>query len=87
MSNLLFSSQFNVDSPDARVILIPIETTLYTSANAHTEKQPFWKKAEIKLGPLFQGLVYTKYSKLEVKDPHSLLYWIIFTQSIKCLKC
>ena len=28
-----------------RVILIPIETILYDSENAHTEKQPFWKKA------------------------------------------
>ena len=46
MSNLLFSSQFNVNSQDAcRVILIPMETTLYSSENAHTEKQPFWKKA------------------------------------------
>ena len=32
MSNLLFPSQFNVDSPDARrVILIPKETTLCTT--------------------------------------------------------
>ena len=46
MSELLFYSQFNVDCPEAhRVILIPMETTLYTSENAYTEKQPFWKKA------------------------------------------
>ena len=46
MSNLWFFSQFNVDSTNARwVILIPMETTIYTIENAHTEKQPFWKKA------------------------------------------
>ena len=46
-----------------------METTHYSSENAHAEKQPFWKKGltlEIKRGPLFQGLVYPKYSKLEV---------------------
>ena len=61
-----------MDSPGFhRVTLIQMETTLY-SENAHTEKQPFWKKGltlEIKLGPLFQGLVYPTYSKLEVNDP------------------
>ena len=46
MSNLLFYSQFNVDCPEIRqVIFIPMETTLYTSENTHTEKQPFWKKS------------------------------------------
>ena len=46
MSDLLFYSQFNLDCPEARrVILIPMETTLCSSENAHTEKQPFWKKA------------------------------------------
>ena len=35
-----------MDSPDVgRVILIPMETTLCSSENSHTEKQPFWKKA------------------------------------------
>ena len=29
-----------------RVTLIPMETTLYDSENSHTEKQPFWKKAD-----------------------------------------
>ena len=36
------------------------------------------------LGPLFQALVYPKYSKLEVTDPR-LWYWTIFTQSVKCM--
>ena len=49
-----------------------MKTTLFSRGNCHTEKQPFWKKAlryEIKLGPLFQGLVCPKYSELEAKDP------------------
>ena len=42
MYNLLFSSQSIVDSPGFhRVILIPMETALYSSENSHTEKQPF----------------------------------------------
>ena len=42
MYNALFYSQLNVDSPDARrVILIPMETTLYRSENAHTESNHF----------------------------------------------
>ena len=57
-----------------RVTLIPMKTTLFSSENSHTEKQPFWEKGltlEIKLGPLFQGLVCPKYSELEAKDPGS----------------
>ena len=45
------------------------------SANANTEKQPFWEKGlrglrlRIRSGLLFtQGQVYQKYSKLEAKD-------------------
>ena len=66
-----------MESPDARRdILIPVETILDSCENAHTEKQPFWKKCltlEIKLGPLFQGLVCPKYSELEVKDPQVMI--------------
>ena len=69
MSNLLVSSQFNVDSPDARrVILIPMETTLFGSENAHAWKASILEKGltlEIELGSLFRGLVHPKYSKLE----------------------
>ena len=45
MSTLSFCAQFNVDSPaTSRVILIPMETILYTCENAHTaEKHQFWK--------------------------------------------
>ena len=55
-----------------------METTLYSSENSHTEKQPFWKNGltlEIKLGPLFQGLYYSiyKYAKLEVKDSQVII--------------
>ena len=33
------------NSPDARrVILVPIETTLYSNENSHTEKQPLFLK-------------------------------------------
>ena len=70
MSKLLFYSQFNVDSPEAcRVILIPMETTLFSSENRTPtlKSSNFWGKGpytlEIKLGPLFQGL-YPKYSNL-----------------------
>ena len=79
MSNVLFYSQLNVACPDARVIRIPMKTTLYTSENVHNEKQPFWGKyltLEIELGPLFQGLVYPTYSKLEVR--HSGHQIIVF---------
>ena len=68
-----------------RVTLIPMKTTLFSRENSHTEKQPFLKKAftlEIKLGPLFQGLVCPKYSELEAKDYLAIGYWTIFTQSI-----
>ena len=57
-----------------RVNLIPMKTTLFSSGKFHTEKQHFGKKVltlEIKLGPLFQGLVCPKYSALEAKDPRS----------------
>ena len=41
----LFSALFIMNSPGfQRVTLIPMETTLYDSENAHTEKQPFWKR-------------------------------------------
>ena len=55
-----------------------METTLFSSENSHTEKQPFLEKGlalEIKLGPLFQGLVCPKYSELEAKGPpvHDIL--------------
>ena len=66
MSNLLFSSQFNVNSPDARrrVILIPMGTTLYSSENTHTEKHPFWPDTWYQIRTtFFQGLVCPKYSK------------------------
>ena len=70
-----------------RVTLIPMKTTLFCS-----EKLSHWKAAilekglmlEIKLRPLFQGLVCPKYSEVEAKDPR-LWYWTIFTQSIKCM--
>ena len=55
-----------------RVTLIPMKTTLFSRGICHTEKQPFLEKGltlEIKLGPLFQGLVCPKYSELEAKDP------------------
>ena len=44
--NLLFSAVFIMNSPGfQRVTLIPMRTTLFSSGNCHTEKQPFWKKA------------------------------------------
>ena len=60
-----------------RVTLIPMKTTLFSSGNCHTEKQPFWKKA--KLGPLFQGLVCPKYSELEAKDPQVMILYQFYT--------
>ena len=63
-----------------RVTLIPMETILFSSENSHTEKQPFWKKLsltlEIKLGPLFQGLVCPK---LEAKDPQVMIFYQFYT--------
>ena len=58
MSNLLFYSKVNMDCPEVRrVILIPIVKTptlkiIYFGAEGLT--------LEIKLGPLFQGLVCPK---------------------------
>ena len=85
---LLFYSQFNVDCLEAGlVILIPMETILYTTENAHTEKhfgkRPYaWKQ----IRTTFSGpSVSTKYSKLQanvVLNPKSW-YWTIFTQSLK----
>ena len=57
-----------------------METTLYDSEKS-------WKAAilekgltlEIKLGPLFQGLVYPKYSKLEAKDPQVMILYKFYT--------
>ena len=64
-----------------RVMLIPMETTLYGSENAHTEKQLFGKglTLEIKLGPLFRGLVCPKYSQFEVKDPQVMILHHFYT--------
>ena len=43
---LLFSALFIINSPGfQRVTLVPMRTTLFSSGNCHTEKQPFWKKA------------------------------------------
>ena len=42
---LYFLLNLMSNSPDARrVILVPIETTLYSNENSHTEKQPLFKK-------------------------------------------
>ena len=60
-----------------------MKTTLISSGNCHTEKQPFWKKAlRLKsnyIGPLFQGLVCRKYSELEAKDPQVMILYQFYT--------
>ena len=65
MPHLLFSiyySQCNMECPEAhRVIRIPIGTT---SENAHIGTKGL--TLEIKVGPLFQGIVYPKCSNLSV---------------------
>ena len=60
-------------------MLIPMETTLYSSENAHTEKQPFWKKAlHFKLGP-FSGPSLSKILKVGSQAPHVMILDYFYT--------
>ena len=59
-----------------RVTLIPMETTLFSSENSHTEKQPFWEKGlmlEIKLGPLLSGPSVSKILWVESQGPQVMI--------------
>ena len=59
-----------------------MKTTLFSSGNCHTEKVAILEKSltlEIKLGPLFQGLVCPKYSDLEAKDPQVMILYQFYT--------
>ena len=57
-----------------------METTLFSSENSDTEKQPFWKKAlrfEIKLGPLFRAYSVSKI--LGSQGPQVMKFYQFYT--------
>ena len=85
---MLNTKSKTVDSPEShRVILIPEETTFYSSDNAYTsiKTHPFQKKGPNtwkQIMKCFSGP--SVYSKLVVKDIRSW-YLTIFIQLLKCM--